>query len=69
MVQWLRLCSPNAGDTGSIPGWGTKIPHLMEQLSPPATRTEAISSRSLCAATREASTLQQEAQAPRLEKA
>ena len=24
VVQWLRLC---AGDTGSIPGSGTKIPH------------------------------------------
>lgn len=26
-VQWLRLCAPNAGDMGSIPGWRTKIPH------------------------------------------
>ena len=24
-VQWLRLQAPNAGDTGLIPGWGTKI--------------------------------------------
>ena len=24
-VQWLGLCAPNAGDMGSIPGWGTKI--------------------------------------------
>ena len=24
-VQWLRLCSPNAGGTGSISGQGTKI--------------------------------------------
>ena len=23
----------NAGDAGSIPGWGTKIPHAVEQLS------------------------------------
>ena len=23
VVQWLRLCAPNAGDPGSIPGWGT----------------------------------------------
>ena len=30
----------NAGDAGSIPGWGTKIPHATGQLSP-------------CAATRE----------------
>ncbi|XP_033257416.1 uncharacterized protein C19orf44 homolog isoform X2 [Orcinus orca] len=26
-VQWLRLCASNAGGVGSIPGWGTKIPH------------------------------------------
>ena len=26
VVQWLRLCS-NAGDVGSIPGQGAKIPH------------------------------------------
>ena len=24
----------NAGDVGSIPGWGTKIPRAMGQLSP-----------------------------------
>ena len=27
MVQWLRLQAPNVEGTGSIPGWGTKIPH------------------------------------------
>ena len=27
VVQWLRLCAANAGDVGSIPGRGTKIPH------------------------------------------
>lgn len=26
-VQWLRLCRPNAGGTGLIPGQGTKNPH------------------------------------------
>ena len=26
-VQWLRLCTSNAGDKGSIPGQGTKILH------------------------------------------
>ena len=30
----------NAGDVGSIPGWGTKIPHAVEQLSLRATATE-----------------------------
>jgi len=23
MFQWLRLCVPNAGGTGLIPGWET----------------------------------------------
>ena len=26
-VQWLALCASNAGGVGSIPGWGTRIPH------------------------------------------
>ena len=30
----------NAGDTGSIPGWGTEIPHAAEQLSLHATTRE-----------------------------
>ena len=34
MVQWLRDHLPcNAGDVGSIPNRGTKIPHGSEQLS------------------------------------
>ena len=30
VVQWLRLCTPNAGDLGSTPGRGTRshIPQL-----------------------------------------
>ena len=32
----------NAGDTGSIPGQGTKIPHAVGQLSPCATTTELM---------------------------
>ena len=24
-IQWLKLCAPTARNTGSIPGWGTKI--------------------------------------------
>ena len=31
----------NAGDTGLIPGWGTKIPHAREQLNPSTTTTES----------------------------
>ena len=27
----------NEGDTGSIPGWGTEIPHAVGQLSPQTT--------------------------------
>ena len=30
MVQWLQLHAPNAGGMGSIPGWGTKIPHATQ---------------------------------------
>ena len=30
VVQWLRLCAPNAGGVGSIPGKGTKIPHATQ---------------------------------------
>ena len=30
-VQWLRLWASNAGGMGSIPGWGTKIPHPCSQ--------------------------------------
>ena len=28
-VQWLRLRVSNAGGTGSIPGWGTNLPHAL----------------------------------------
>ena len=27
MVQYLRLCTPNAGGMGSVPDWRTKILH------------------------------------------
>ena len=26
-LQWLELCTFTAEGKGSIPGWGTKIPH------------------------------------------
>ena len=29
MVQWLRLCTPNAGDPGSILGQGTRS-HMLQ---------------------------------------
>ena len=39
----------NAGDVGSIPGWGTKIPHAWGQLSLWAVTTEPMRSRVLAA--------------------
>ena len=30
----VKNLSCNTGDAGSIPGWGTKIPHAVGQLSP-----------------------------------
>ena len=32
VVQWLRLCAPNAGGPGSIPGQGTRahMPQLRD---------------------------------------
>ena len=30
MVQWLGLLDSTEGDTGSIPGQGTKIPHATQ---------------------------------------
>ena len=32
----------NSGDTGSIPSWGTKIPHAAGQLSPRATTIDLM---------------------------
>ena len=33
VVQWLRLCTNDAGDMGSIPGQGTKISHAAHGLA------------------------------------
>ena len=45
----------SAGDVGSIPGEGTKIPHAAGQLSPRATTTELshLNERALSTTTRE----------------
>ena len=40
----------NAGDAGSIPGWGTKIPHTTGQLNLRAATREKPTMKSLCAA-------------------
>ena len=39
---------PSAGDAGSIPGQGTKIPHAAGQLNPPAAIREKPPKKSLC---------------------
>ena len=43
--QVVKSLPCNAGDVGSVPGWGTKIPHAAEHLSPCATATELVLSR------------------------
>ena len=40
VVQQLRIHTSNAGGVGLIPGWGTKAPRAMEQLSMHAITTE-----------------------------
>ena len=39
----VQCCTCNAEGVSSIPGWGTKIPHAMEQLSPCTTTRESVS--------------------------
>ena len=38
IVQWLRLCAPNAGGPGLIPGHGTR-PHIPHRSSHPTVKT------------------------------
>ena len=44
VVQWLRCCTHNAGDTGSNLGQGTKIPHATQTKTKTKTK-RAISSQ------------------------
>ena len=44
-VQWLRLCTSIAGGLGSIPGWGTKIPHATRCSQKEKKRTEVSGRR------------------------
>ena len=37
VVQWVRLCAPNAGDLGLIPGRGTRCRMHAAAKSPNAT--------------------------------
>ena len=39
MVQWLRLCAPNARDLDSIPGQGTRSHLLQLRILPVVTET------------------------------
>lgn len=34
VVRWLRLCASSAGNSRSIPDWGTKSPCALRRLSP-----------------------------------
>ena len=43
--QVVKNLSSNSGDTGWIPGGGTKIPHPEGQLSPDATKTASASKK------------------------
>ena len=41
VVQWLRLCAPNAGGPGSIPGLGTRsLMHAATKSPHAATKTQ-----------------------------
>ena len=48
----VKNLAANAGDMGSIPGPGIKIPHTKEQLNPCAKTTEALVPKSPCSKTR-----------------
>ena len=41
VVQWLRLCAPDAGSLGLIPGWGTAF-HMLQLKDPHAIRSRAV---------------------------
>ena len=41
VVQWLRLCTPYAGGSGSIPGQGTG-PHMPQLKTPYASTKDPI---------------------------
>ena len=38
----VKNLSSNAGDTASVPDWGTEIPHALGQLSPHGSTTESM---------------------------
>ena len=51
VVQWVRLCAPNAGAPGSIPGQGTRFcMHATTKSSRAATKSPHAAMKILCAA-------------------
>ena len=40
--MWLGLRAPKTGGPGSVPGQGSKTPHVVKQRSPPAAATEPV---------------------------
>ena len=53
VVQWLRLCAPNAAGPGSIPGQGTRS-HM------PQLRVHMLQLKILCAATKDPACLNED---------
>ena len=58
----------DTGDVGSIPGWGTKIPHAMGQISPRATTTEPVGLNERALAPQTTEPMHSGACAPQLER-
>ena len=53
VVQWVRLCAPNAGDLGSIPVRGTRsCMHAATKSSHAATKSLHVTTKSPHAATK-----------------
>ncbi|TEA25207.1 hypothetical protein DBR06_SOUSAS1010093, partial [Sousa chinensis] len=52
VVQWVRLHALNAGDPGSIPGWGTRSHMHAAIVHMPQLRVCMLQMRSLHAATK-----------------
>ena len=46
-AQRLRLHSSNAGSTGSIPGWGTKVLHAAEHIQNVKKKKKKLSQKNL----------------------
>ena len=59
VVQWVRLCAPNAGGPGSIPSWGTRSRMHAATKSRLQLRVRMLQLRSPHAATKRSCMLQQ----------